>query len=228
MSIRVIFAAIILVVIVLVYYLVRKRKTFADNTTYHDVTKTLADAKNSAKTLYDAIQAVYTRLRIDEINSSDYLAFMQVYTNGYITGSLGAFITKADSAIATIKEINSKIALPGCKPLISSTCGYYTMLMSLTPSSSPAMIRSIISESKNLPGYLKPLKKLIIDCNNAYIGLQNDVKNESPNNYEGTGTSTYMGMFGPGYYAAISYLATNLDTLVNNAVQSGQNLANML
>lgn len=230
MSILVISALIAVIIIVVVY--LSANNTGGNNATTKKIppqtalSKDLANAQNSAKALYDALQAAYTQLHRDVAQDSNFMSFMGVY-DGIIPSASFTFSDRASAAVTVISNININIALVGCDPRSSSQCGYYTMLMALSENALPANASSaysIASGSKDLPAYFTPLKSLIIDCNRVYNDVLTAVSNTSPTSFP----QNYITNYSPSYFSSVTYLATNFDTLVNNATQTGQILARML
>ena len=196
----------------------------------NDIANALANAQKAANALYYALQDAYAQLQRDGAQDSNFMSFTGAYAM-IVPSATFTFMGKASAAIAVIRDINSKIALTGCKPQTSSQCGYFTMLLSLTPSS-PAMF-SIASESKDIPTYFAPLRDLIIDCNRVYNDVLTAVNNVGYGNSTVSATTVfqaqgYVPNYSPDYFSSVTYLATNIDTLVNNATQTGQILARML
>lgn len=257
MAVRIIVGLVIVIIVILVVYQYRKNTVInVTSNTGNNVTSTgnntgiitpqadisdpLLYAQSSAKNLYDAMQAAYTQLQKDSATNSNFMSFINSYGDLLIDSDPWDpkdFTSAAKSAMDAIEQINSKIALSGCNPQTSSQCGYYSMIMSVTTSSSLALIYSIASDANNIPMYLAPLKKLITECNDYYAHINSIViqvgsgEGESgvPVSYDNVAyAESFITNYGPGYYAAVTNLAASFDNLVTYAATGGQALANLL
>jgi len=258
MAVRIIVGLVIVIIVILVVYQYRKNTVINvtntgnnvanSNSTSNssgitpqvDISDPLLYAQSSAKNLYDAVQAAYAQLQKDSAVNGNFMSFINMYSGLLVDNDPWDpkdFTSAAKSAMDAIEQINSKIALSGCNPQTSSQCGYYSMIMSVTTSSSLALIYSIASDANNIPMYLAPLKKLITECNDYYAHINSTViqvgsgEGESgvPVSYDNVAYArSFITNYGPSYYAAVANLAANFDNLTTQAAMGGQALANLL
>ena len=106
----------------------------------------LLAAQNAAAafvTAYTAVATVtFTNSAMDRAN---YLV-QQVAGMGLGTLSLTQFMTSYSAGLKNLSKYSTQIlAAPGCDPKTSTSCGYYSQIMALTPSSPAATIWSTAS-----------------------------------------------------------------------------------